>query len=93
MKITRIKLFTIFCSAMVVMVVSGGCSITIERFPGFTTTSGQALTPTTTSSPVNTTWSVPSQTPGADFTNWADAVEKIRPSVVSVETSTGSGSG
>jgi serine protease Do len=93
MKIARIKLFTIFCSAMVIMVVSGGCSITIEHFPGFTTTSGQALTPTATFSPVNTTWSIPSQTPGVDFTNWADAVEKIRPSVVSVETSTGSGSG
>jgi len=78
---------------MVVMVVSSGCSITIESVPGFTTTSGSTLAATTTPSPVNTTWSVPSQTPGADFTNWADAVEKIRPSVISVETSTGSGSG
>jgi serine protease Do len=93
MKKTRIKLVTILCLVMVIMVVSSGCSITIGSFPGFTTTFGSKPSPTTTLPPVNTTWSVPSQTPGADFTNWVDAVEKARASVVSVETSTGSGSG
>jgi len=76
-----------------VLVASSGCSIVIERFPGFTTTNDSAPAPTTNSAPVNTTWAAPTQSPGVDFTNWVDAVEKVRPSVVSVETSTGSGSG
>lgn len=72
----------------------GGCDLIEERFPGLTATP-QTSSPavTTTVPPANTGWNPPGQTCGPELENWVEAVERARPSVVAVETSTGSGSG
>jgi len=72
----------------------GGCDLIEERFPGLTG-QPQSSTPaaTTTAPPANTGWNPPGQTSGPELENWVEAVEKARPSVVAVETSTGAGSG
>jgi serine protease Do len=92
MKNARIKLITSLCSILIIIITLCSCEIIIERFPDFNHVSSTSP-PTSTSPPVNTTWNPPTESPGVDLANWVEAVEKARPSVVAVETSTGSGSG
>jgi len=80
--------------SILLAVLLGGCELIEERFPGLTVTpQTSSPTLTTTTPPVNTGWSQPDQTSGPGMENWVAAVEKARPSVVAVETSTGAGSG
>ncbi len=69
------------------------CSIIIEQLPGSGTTPATNTTTTTNPPPVHTTWTPPEPGGSAELENWIQAVEKVKPSVVAVETSTGSGSG
>ncbi|MDD2471656.1 MAG: trypsin-like peptidase domain-containing protein [Dehalococcoidales bacterium] len=85
----------VLCVISISLMTLCSCSIISEHFPELDLDFNHTTAPpvTTTSHPVNTTWSPPAQSPGFTLENWAEAVEKVRPSVVAVETSTGSGSG
>ncbi|MDD5121927.1 MAG: trypsin-like peptidase domain-containing protein [Dehalococcoidales bacterium] len=93
MKSKKIKLTIGMIASAIALLTLSGCSIIAERFPGFNLGSAQTTTPSSTQPPINATWNPPTQSSGFELENWVEAVEKVRPSVVAVETSTGAGSG
>lgn len=93
MKSKNIKLTIGVIATAIVLLALSSCSIIEERFPGFNLSSAQTTTPASTQPPINTTWDPPKTSSGFELENWVEAVEKVRPSVVAVETSTGAGSG
>ena len=79
------KIPIVLVSLVIMLQVATGCSIIEERFPDM------PASPTTPATVTNS--SLPPNSNAQEVASWVSAVEKAKPSVVAVETSTGSASG